>query len=130
MVLLFLLLVAFPNCFGKIPSVCENGSQCGSNSICSDALFCECEPGYFSPRGSETDCRSINEPDPACSSFSNNCVFCGNSYTGPCLKCTNMITSSGECVDSCDETFQISVIPNTTLSARVCEGQHDDGFIG
>jgi hypothetical protein len=28
---------------------------------------------------------------------------------------------SGKCVISCDEGFQITVFPNSTLSARVCE---------
>jgi hypothetical protein len=48
-------------------------------------------------------------------------VFCGSSYEGPCLRCTTFITLSGKCVISCDEGFQITVFPNSTLSARVCE---------
>ena len=48
-------------------------------------------------------------------------------YPMPCLsvpyRCTTFITLSGKCVISCDEGFQITVFPNSTLSARVCEGQ-------
>lgn len=39
-------------------------------------------------------------------------------------RCTSFITSSAECVNTCEQGFQIAVIPNTTLSARVCEGKH------
>lgn len=39
-------------------------------------------------------------------------------------RCTEFITLSGECVNDCDEGYQITVFPNSTLSARVCEGQH------
>ena len=38
-------------------------------------------------------------------------------------RCVDFVTSSGQCVDQCEDGFHINVFPNTTLSARVCEGK-------
>ncbi|CAI8035506.1 hypothetical protein GBAR_LOCUS19918 [Geodia barretti] len=111
------------SCLAQHPMPCNSGSQCSNNqsSICTSEGVCECMSGYFTPGGSATDCISLDEPDPACSIYSSECVFCGSSYNGPCLKCTNLVTSDGKCVDNCNGAFQITIIPNTTLTARVCE---------
>ena len=33
---------------------------CGQNSMCQNNAECLCNSGYFSPSGSETDCRGTN----------------------------------------------------------------------
>lgn len=35
------------------------GTICGVNSICQNNAQCLCVSGYFSPSGSQTDCKSL-----------------------------------------------------------------------
>ncbi|XP_019850374.1 PREDICTED: uncharacterized protein LOC109581058 [Amphimedon queenslandica] len=91
---------------------------CGQNSMCQNNAECLCNTGYFSPSGSETDCRGTNEPDPRCSRFSQDCVYCGANFQGPCYKCTAVIYD-GQCLQRCPEGTQFAVEQTDNFNSPV-----------
>jgi len=74
-------------------SLQANRSLCGNNASCVPDFSCLCNSGYFSPSGSNTDCRRVNG---TALSYTHKqirvCSNCGNSYSstlrafseGPC----------------------------------------------
>lgn len=103
------------------PADCTVDSECGSNSTCR-LLQCTCSSSSFSISGSNTDCRDLTDPDPRCSKYDENCVYCGRLYEGPCQRCSVLIHSQDStCTDTCEDgDIEITLLPMIGRSARIC----------
>ena len=81
------------DCSGGNAAICSDNSSCDSNEMC------ECDQSYFSPSGTNTDCRRVDGKSPTglCTTMIVVCATCKRflfALVTPCCVCVNGVKQS------------------------------------